>query len=200
MDINKPAILIHGCCAHCTAYTVEHWRKEGYEPTVLWYNPNIHPFTEHLQRLDAMNTLAQKMDFPLVIAQGYEFQEYFRRVAGHEDERCAACFGLRLLKTAEIAVKLQTYMFSTSLLISPHQKHEQIKQAGQDAALKSGAAFLYADLRQRFSDSRRITKPLDLYRQQYCGCLYSEYERYAADTPGKLSNTKTRTKASASEK
>jgi predicted adenine nucleotide alpha hydrolase (AANH) superfamily ATPase len=183
MDVKKPEILIHGCCAHCTAYTVEHWRKAGWQPTVLWYNPNVHPFSEQIKRLEAMNTLAGKMDFPLVIAQGYDFTEYFRRVAFHEEDRCAACFDLRLSKTAEVALRLKIYSFSTSLLISPHQKHDQIKQAGEEAAQRTGAAFQYGDLRKRFSDSRHITKPMDLYRQQYCGCLFSEYERYAGDTP-----------------
>jgi predicted adenine nucleotide alpha hydrolase (AANH) superfamily ATPase len=171
-------VLIHVCCAHCAAYTAEHWRREGYETTGFWYNPNIHPFTEHQQRLESMRSLAQKIDLPLIIADGYDMPEYFRRVAGHEEERCRHCFELRLTKTAEAASEKGYDAFTTTLLISPHQKHGLMKETGEGAA-REGTAFLYADLRKRYSDSRHITKPMELYRQQYCGCVYSERERYS---------------------
>jgi predicted adenine nucleotide alpha hydrolase (AANH) superfamily ATPase len=172
-------VLVHACCAHCTAYTVEHWRKEGYEVTALWYNPNIHPFTEHNLRLEAMRSLSLNMGFPLVVVEGYDFKEYFRLVAGHEDERCGYCFEMRLDRVAKKAKELGIEAFTTSLLISPHQKHDLSREIGEKVASQNGVKFLYADLRKRYSDSRHITKPMELYRQQYCGCIYSEYERYA---------------------
>jgi predicted adenine nucleotide alpha hydrolase (AANH) superfamily ATPase len=171
-------VLVHLCCAHCAAYTVEHWRKEGHEVGGFWYNPNIHPFTEHNNRLESIKKLAEKLDLPLIIAPGYDMPEYFRRVAGHEAERCRFCFDLRLAKTAAAARENGYDAFTTTLLISPHQKHELIKETGEKAANECGVAFFYADLRKRYSDSRHITKPMELYRQQYCGCLYSEWERY----------------------
>ncbi len=171
-------VLIHICCAHCAAYTVEHWRKEGYETGGFWYNPNIHPFTEHNSRLSGVKALAEKLDFPLIIDPAYDMPEYFRRVAGHEAERCRHCFDLRLLKTARAARANGYDAFTTTLLISPHQQHENIKEIGSKIAAETGVAFLYADLRKRYSESRHITKPMDLYRQQYCGCIYSEWERY----------------------
>jgi predicted adenine nucleotide alpha hydrolase (AANH) superfamily ATPase len=171
-------VLIHLCCAHCAAYTIEHWRKEGHEAGGFFYNPNIHPFTEHQHRLESIKSLAQQLNLPLIIAEGYDMPEYFRRVAGHESERCRYCFELRLAKTAEAARKNGFNAFTTTLLISPHQQHETIKAAGEKIAADLGVPFLYADLRKRYSDSRHITKPMDLYRQQYCGCLYSEWERY----------------------
>jgi predicted adenine nucleotide alpha hydrolase (AANH) superfamily ATPase len=174
----KNKVLIHVCCAHCAAYTIEHWRREGYEIAGFWYNPNIHPYSEHQQRLESMKSLAVQRDIPLFIAEGYDMPEYFRRVAGQEEERCRHCFELRLTKTAENAREKGYDAFTTTLLISPHQKHELIKEIGEKAAGGKGAAFLYADLRKRYSDSRHLTKPLDLYRQQYCGCVYSEWERY----------------------
>jgi len=188
-------VLIHVCCAHCAAYTAEHWRREGYETAGFWYNPNIHPFTEHQQRLESMKALAVKIDLPLIITEGYDMPEYFRRVAGHEEERCRWCFELRLAKTAETAREKGYDAFTTTLLISPHQKHELVKETGERAALpfgftqgrlsaqgkrgEKGVTFLYADMRKRYSDSRHITKPMELYRQQYCGCVYSERERYS---------------------
>jgi predicted adenine nucleotide alpha hydrolase (AANH) superfamily ATPase len=172
-------VLVHSCCAHCAAYTVEHWRKEGYEVSALWYNPNIHPYTEHQLRLEAMQRLAEEMDIPLINTGGYDMVEYFRRVVGHEAERCRHCFELRLAKTAETANKMGFDAFTTTLLISPHQKHDLLKEIGAELGKEKGVEFLYTDLRKRYSDSRHITKPMELHRQQYCGCIYSEFERYA---------------------
>ena len=173
-------VLIHVCCAHCAAYTVEHWRQQGWEVGGFWYNPNIHPYTEHQQRLESMKSLAQEIDLPLIIDENYDFIEYFRQIAGHEEERCRYCFDLRLAKTAETARQHGFDAFTTTLLISPHQKHDLIQETGSKIAAEYGPEFLYADLRKRYSDSRHITKPLNLYRQQYCGCVYSEWERYAS--------------------
>ncbi len=181
MKRNK--LLVHSCCAHCAAYTVEYWRQQGYEASALWYNPNIHPYTEHQHRLEAIQSLAQEVKLPLIVNEGYDMPEYFRQVVGHESERCQYCFRLRLSRTAEIALKMGFDAFTTTLLISPQQKHELIREIGSDIAKEKGIDFLYADLRKRYSDSRSMTKPLNLYRQQYCGCVYSEWERYANRRP-----------------
>ncbi len=172
--------LIHCCCAHCAAYTVNHWRQQDYEVSALWYNPNIHPYSEHQQRLEGMKSLAQEKKLPLIVTEGYDMIEYFRRIVGKESERCQHCFTLRLSRTAEIARKQGFTAFTTTLLISPHQKHNLLREIGQQVAEAKGIEFLYADLRKRYSESRHITKPLNLYRQQYCGCVYSEWERYTA--------------------
>jgi hypothetical protein len=172
-------ILVHVCCAHCAAYTAEYWRQQGYDVGGFWYNPNIHPYTEHQQRLESMRTLSQEIGLPLIVAEDYDIIEYFRRVVGHEDERCRHCFYLRLTRTAETARDKGFNAFTTTLLISPHQKHDIIQEIGNKVAGEQGVEFLYADLRKRYSDSRHITKPMNLYRQQYCGCIYSEWERYA---------------------
>jgi predicted adenine nucleotide alpha hydrolase (AANH) superfamily ATPase len=174
-------VIVHVCCAHCAAYTVEHWRQQGYETAGFWYNPNIHPYMEHQQRLESMKSLAERIKLPLIISPDYDIIEYFRRVAGHEAERCGECFDLRLGKTAETALENGFSAFTTTLLISPHQKHDLIKEVGERVAEAKGVEFLYADLRKRYSDSRHITKPMELYRQQYCGCVYSEWERYTQE-------------------
>jgi len=172
-------LLIHSCCAHCAAYTVNYWREQGCEVSSFWYNPNIHPYLEHQHRLEAMQSLAETMSLPMIVAEGYDIIDYFRQVVGHEAERCRYCFKLRLSKTADAAKETGFDAFTTTLLISPQQKHELIKEAGEEVAKETGVDFLYADLRKRYSDSRHMTKPMDLYRQQYCGCVYSEWERYA---------------------
>jgi len=173
------SVLIHCCCAHCAAYTVAHWRRQGYEVSALWYNPNIHPYLEHQRRLEAMKSFAQGVNLELAIAGGYGIIDYFRQVVGHEAERCQHCFRLRLAKTAEAALEKGYSAFTTTLLISLHQEHELIREVGSKLARERGIDFLYADLRKRYSDSRHMTKGLNLYRQQYCGCVYSEWERYA---------------------
>lgn len=173
------SVLIHVCCAHCAAYTVEYWRRQGDEVSALWYNPNIHPYLEHQHRLESVQALAQEINLPLIITEGYDMMEYFRQVAGHESQRCQYCFNLRLTKTAETARQSGFNAFTTTLLISPQQKHDTIRETGNKIAEEQGLEFLYADLRKRYSDSRHLTKPLNLYRQQYCGCVYSEWERYS---------------------
>ena len=179
MKINS--VLVHCCCAHCAAYTVDYWRQQGYKVSILWYNPNIHPYMEHQRRLESVKSLTQEVNLPLIITEGYDVVDYFRQVVGHEPQRCQYCFRLRLLKTAEIAYQRGINTFTTSLLISPHQKHDLLREIGNKISKEKGIDFLYVDLRKRYSDSRHITKGLNLYRQQYCGCLYSEWERYAQE-------------------
>ena len=173
------SVLVHVCCAHCAAYTINHWREQGYDVSAFWYNPNIHPYTEHERRLEAMKALAEQLAFPLIVSEGYEMVDYFRQVVGHEGERCRYCFQMRLSRTARVARGRDFGAFTTTLLISPHQKHELIHEIGTIVGREESIEFLYADLRKRYSDSRHLTKPLGLYRQQYCGCVYSEWERHA---------------------
>ena len=171
-------ILVHTCCCHCGAYTLQHFRDEGYSVSALWYNPNIHPFLEHEARRQALVTLTGILEIPLITLDGYDMPAYFQSVAGHENERCSHCYEIRLSKTAEVAIENGFDAFSSSLLISPLQKHDVIKATAEKIAAEKGIPFVYADLRRHYTESRHITKPLGLYVQQYCGCLYSEWERY----------------------
>ena len=127
-----------------------------------------------------MQSLAQEMNLPLITTPGYDISSYFRQVVGHEENRCQYCFNLRLSKTAATALKMGFDAFTTTLLISPHQKHKILAEIGNKLAEEKGIDFLYADLRKRYSDSRHLTKPMGLYRQQYCGCIFSEWERYGS--------------------
>jgi predicted adenine nucleotide alpha hydrolase (AANH) superfamily ATPase len=171
-------ILLHCCCGPCATYTVNQLRKEGLQVTAFWYNPNIHPFTEHRSRLEAMRTLAQTLELPLIVAEGYDMISYFRAVTGHEGERCGDCFQLRLSKTAEVAREKGFSAFTTTLLISPYQKHELLRAVGGTVAKEQGVKFHYEDFRNGFRESHRLSRELNLYHQKYCGCVYSEWERY----------------------
>ena len=116
------SVLLHCCCGPCATYTIKSLREQNFEVTALWYNPNIHPYMEHQKRLESMQTLAEKMDFSMLISEEYEIPNYFRTVAGHEEKRCLDCYDLRLNKTAEIAKDNGFDAFCTTLLISPHSK------------------------------------------------------------------------------
>lgn len=171
-------ILLHTCCGPCAIYTVDRLREEGFDVTGFWYNPNIHPFTEHRSRLEAMQTVAQRIDLPLIVAKGYDMIDYFRAVVGHEGERCGHCFRLRLRRAAGVAGDKGFSAFTTTLLISPYQKHELLQQIGEEVAREYGIDFYYEDFRPGFRESHRQSRELNLYHQKYCGCVYSEWERY----------------------
>ncbi len=132
--MGQSSLLVHSCCAHCAAFTVHYWQEQGYRVSTLWYNPNIHPYMEHQRRLEAMRSLAQEMDLPLIVTEGYDIIDYFRQVVGHEAQRCRYCFRLRLSKTAEIAREMGFSAFTTTLLISPHQKHDLLLVIGSELA------------------------------------------------------------------
>lgn len=172
-------LLVHTCCAPCATGCLEHWQQQGIEITLFWYNPNIHPLAEHQHRLQTLQDYARRMNLPLVAFEGYDVVDYFRAVVGHERERCGYCFRLRLSTTAAIA-KLKGFdAFTTTLLISPYQDQQLLKGVGEDVAQKQGVRFAFEDLRPCYNESRRASKELDLYRQKYCGCIYSEWERFS---------------------
>lgn len=174
------SVLVHVCCAHCAAYTIRFWQKQGYRVEAFWYNPNIHPEEEHRLRLEATVKLLDEEGVPFVIDPDYQPSVYFDAVRGREKDRCKSCFRLRLEKTVNIALERGFNAFSSSLLISPHQEHENILLTGNMLAEARGIRFLYSDLRRRYSDSRVITKHRSLYRQEYCGCQFSKQERFSS--------------------
>ncbi len=172
------SILLHVCCGPCSTYVVKLLRDKGLKVTAYWYNPNIHPFTEHQRRLDTMRTFARESSLPLIIAEGYDMLEYFRTIVGHESNRCSDCYRMRLAKTAEVAHEWGFDSFTTTLLISPYQEHNLLHELGERVAKEHEVNFYYEDFRPGFRESHRISKELGLYHQKYCGCVYSEWERY----------------------
>ncbi len=172
------SILLHACCGPCSTYVVKRLCEQGLEVTAFWYNPNIHPFREHQRRLESMQSFARAVDLPLIIAEGYDMLRYFQAVVGHESERCADCYRLRLEKTAEAAHQRGIDAFTTTLLISPYQKHDLIREIGEESGEKWGVTFHFEDFSPGFRESHRMSHELGLYHQGYCGCVYSEWERY----------------------
>lgn len=172
------SILLHSCCGPCSTYVVKSLQAKGLDVTAFWYNPNIQPFREHQLRLEAMQIFAKATNLPLLIAEGYDMLKYFQAVVGHESHRCSDCYRLRLEKTAAVAHEKGFEFFTTTLLISPYQKHNTIKEIGEDLGKKHSVKFQYEDFRPSFKESHRVSKELGLYHQGYCGCVYSEWERY----------------------
>lgn len=171
-------LLLHVCCAYCATYAVEYWRGQGKEVTALWYNPNIHPFLEHQRRLEAVQQLSEKRQIALMISPGYEVDEYFKAIRQVEKVRCEGCFHIRLGKAARVAKEKGFAAFTTTLSISPHQKLKLLRKVGEAEGMEKGVPFLYVDLRSGYRESHRIGHELGLYHQRYCGCMFSEWERY----------------------
>lgn len=171
-------IMLHICCGPCAIYPVQDLLKEGYDVKGYYYNPNIHPFQEYTRRREGTEEMAQRLEIPLLVSPEYHPETYFREVSFKETERCRICYLIRLRETAACAKSEDYDGFTTTLLVSPWQKHDMMRQIGEEVAADEGIEFLYFDWRKGFSEGRRQAKEMGLYRQQYCGCLYSEQERY----------------------
>jgi hypothetical protein len=149
------------------------------DTTAFYHNPNIHPLLEFRRRLTGVRDLTGRLGVTLVEDLTYDPSAWFATVVGEDPEgRCAGCIGSRLRATAERALQLGLTSFSTTLAISPWQDHEAIRVGGEAAQERCGVEFVYEDLRRLYPDSRRAARELGLYRQKYCGCLISEWERY----------------------
>lgn len=173
-------VLLHVCCGPCSIYPVKSLREQGHEPAAWFYNPNIHPFTEYSKRRDTFLEYAARIELPVVLAGGYELEDFLRSLHGREKEgeRCRVCYRMRLRQAAQFAKAGGFDAFSTTLLVSPRQKHDLIREAGERAAQEAGIPFYYEDFRPGWAEAVRISKEEGMYRQQYCGCIYSERDRY----------------------
>ena len=170
--------LLHICCAPCAIYPVEQLKREGFEVQGLWYNPNIHPYQEYRRRLESFKDYAARVDLPIICKDEYGLSQFIREVVYRETERCLFCYRLRLKGAARIAKEREFPSFTSTLLVSQHQKHDLIKEVGGEAGKEAGVEFYYQDFRPGLKESIKLSKEMGLYRQQYCGCIYSEYERF----------------------
>jgi predicted adenine nucleotide alpha hydrolase (AANH) superfamily ATPase len=171
-------IFLHVCCGPCTIYPLSLLRGEGAEVTGYFYNPNIHPFKEFRRRLSTLELYAGDNKLPLFIEKKYQLTEFIRKIAFHESERCNICYLMRLEKTAIIAKEQGFDAFSTTLLYSKYQRHNTLVSYCEKLAVQYDIDFIYRDFRDGWQYGIDKSKELDLYRQPYCGCIYSEQERY----------------------
>jgi len=171
-------ILLHICCGPCTAYPLAVLRDEGHALKGYFYNPNIHPYQEFMRRLEALETLAEKEKLPIDYHRAYGLTEYLRRVVFHEQDRCGICYEMRLRATLIHARAIGADAFTTTLLYSRYQNHERIRQQAEELSEEYNVPFYYRDFREGWQQGIEMSKEMGLYRQPYCGCIYSEQERY----------------------
>jgi predicted adenine nucleotide alpha hydrolase (AANH) superfamily ATPase len=171
-------VLLHVCCGPCTIYPLTVLREEGAEVTGHFYNPNIHPFKEFRRRIVTLEDYAKRTKLPLVLDTNYGLKDFIRKVAFHEEKRCHICYLMRLEKTVSLAREKNYEAFSTTLLYSKYQRHPQLIQQCQQLSTKYDIPFCYRDFREGWQAGVDASKDLDMYRQPYCGCIYSEQERY----------------------
>lgn len=172
-------LLLHTCCAPCSIYCVDSLREEGIEPVSFWYNPNIHPYQEYKARRDTLIAYASSIDLSLIIKEEYGLRGFVRAVAEDIDHRCPHCYTIRMEETARYAAEHGFTHFSTTLLVSPYQDHDGICKTADALAKKYGVDFLYRDFRPGFRAGQAKARELELYMQKYCGCVFSEEDRYA---------------------
>lgn len=185
MSSSSKPLLLHVCCGPCATATEQFWRSQGRSVVGFFFNPNIHPYQEFRRRLENVIALGQARQLEILVDETYDPAAWFRLTGIMEEggdtrfpARCKGCIAMRLDQTARRAVQEGIEAFSTTLSISPWQNHDAIVQEGLAAAKRHGIEFLYRDLRHLYRDSVRQSKELGLYRQQYCGCILSEWERF----------------------
>ncbi|MDO8948402.1 MAG: epoxyqueuosine reductase QueH [Desulfocapsaceae bacterium] len=171
-------IFLHICCGPCTTYPLTQLRQKGINVHGYFYNPNIHPYREFKKRIQGVQQFAVKSDLKLEIDTRYGLTEYLRKVVFHEQQRCPLCYTMRLEVVAQKAKELGNDAFSTTLLYSKYQDHERIRRIGEKLAIQYEIDFYYEDFREGWKDGIDQAIAMDLYRQSYCGCIYSEQERY----------------------
>ncbi len=171
-------MLLHVCCGPCACFPVKRLRELGHELVGYFYNPNIHPYKEFARRLDTAREFAGKTGLDLVVDPEYNLEDYLARSLAAGGDRCRACYGLRLRRAARYAAGHGFDCFTTTLLVSPYQKHETIREVAGEIAAAEGVPFCYIDFRPGWPEGVQLSKDLELYRQPYCGCIFSERDRY----------------------
>ena len=170
--------LLHICCAPCSITCIEDLRAEGVEPVGYWNNPNIHPYTEYRQRRDTLVDYAASIGLALVQDGEYGLRPFLAATAADPGHRCPFCYRARLEPAARYAAEHGFDAFTTTLLVSPYQDHGLLLEVGAAMGEQYNVAFLPRDFRPRFREGQQTARGLGLYMQKYCGCIYSEEDRY----------------------
>ncbi len=171
-------VLLHICCAPCSIYPIKKLKEEGYKIFGFWYNPNIHPYKEYEKRYTEVKNYTTENDIRLLEKNEYNLKYFLRNVVYRENQRCRFCYSERLKYAAIYARNGNFDFFTTTLLYSKFQNHNLIKEIGIEEAKNNGSNFLYKDFREGWKYGINKSKEKNMYRQQYCGCIYSEKDRY----------------------
>ena len=172
------SVLMHTCCAPCSLSCIDPLRAEGIEPVAFWYNPNIHPWKEYEARRDCLLTYAPTIEMQVIVDEDYGLRTFVEHVASDIDHRCTYCYQHRLEVTALYAAEHGYEAFTSTLLASLYQDLEAIRAAAEKYARQYGVEFLYRDFRPNFRAGNQRARELGFYMQKYCGCVFSEQDRY----------------------
>jgi len=174
-------LLLHMCCGPCSCYPVKKLRGEGIEPVGYFFNPNIHPYQEWERRLQTAREFAQKVNMEIHTDENYGLRSFMKKALPAEalpNGRCRMCYTWRLEETARFAAEHGFEAFTTTLFYSIYQQHGLMRRTAEHFARKYGVKFYYEDFRPGWQEGIDISLELGLYRQPYCGCVFSEEERY----------------------
>ncbi len=182
----RPSLLLHACCAPCSSYVLEYLNKY-FDITVFFYNPNISPESEFTYRLAELNRLIDEASYENivnVISPEYDSSVFFEMAKGMENlpeggERCFKCYELRLRESAKAAKQLGFDYFTTTLSISPHKNAQKLNEIGEKLSTEFGVKYLYSDFKKKngYKRSCELSEKHRLYRQDYCGCVFSKAAR-----------------------
>jgi predicted adenine nucleotide alpha hydrolase (AANH) superfamily ATPase len=171
-------ILFHICCAPCAVYPLSRLRKQGFSVQGYFYNPNIHPYLEYQKRMSTVQEFSARAGLSVSYRDGYDLDEFLIRVAGKGPGRCEQCYRIRLDAAAAETSRSGYSLFTTSLLYSKYQNHDLIRAVAEEMAREHRVELYYEDFRIGWREGIVESKAMGLYRQQYCGCVYSERDRY----------------------
>lgn len=171
-------LLLHICCAPCSIECINALKEENVQITGFWYNPNIHPFTEYRNRLNTLKEYSKTINLDVIYKDEYGLVNFTKNVIGDLNNRCDYCYKTRLEECAKYASQNGFEAFSTTLLISPYQNHDKIKNICEELSRKYNIEFVYKDFRNNFREGQKKAREMELYMQKYCGCIFSEEERY----------------------
>ena len=174
-------ILLHICCGPCSLYIVEYFKKKNLSFVGYFYNPNIHPYKEFRQRIKALEEVQKIKNFEIIWDKKYGLRKFIKETFMFWDKpgkRCERCYIMRLKATIKKALEIKADAFTSTLLYSIHQNHELIKAIAEDLSQKYKVPLYYEDFRKGYKEGQEEAIALGIYRQGYCGCIFSEEERY----------------------
>ncbi|WP_405758839.1 epoxyqueuosine reductase QueH [Anaerovibrio slackiae] len=177
-------LLLHMCCGPCSCYPVKVLRGQGIEPIGYFFNPNIHPYKEWDMRLKAAEEFAARSEMKIITDKHYMLRDFLRRALAAEqveNGRCRMCYTWRLEETARYAAENGFDAFTSTLFYSIYQQHELMKETAEHFAKVYGVKFHYEDFRPGWQEGIDMSVEMGLYRQPYCGCIFSEEERYSRE-------------------
>ncbi len=174
-------LLLHICCANCACYPLKVLKEKDIQVTGFWYNPNIHPYTEHQKRLMTMGYYSDRENLSVTYRNEYGLESWLKEIGGTTgpgEERCGICYRMRISETARTASEKGFDSFTTTLLYSKKQNKQLIRTICEKASGEYGVEIYFKDFDKGWKDAIDMSKSMGLYRQQYCGCIFSEKERY----------------------